>query len=219
MRGLIIDGVVASGKSTILHILNKKIIEEEPTLSKIFLSEHYTQRMLEHLRDGKKIDGQYINNHIEKIIDSLDVFQKMLDDSKFRDNPKEADLLVILERFILTHLTNDDLLNDGYSLEKAKYHFSKITSYNINQIALIIPEDKIEKRIMSTINYRNEKWKEYLYSFGDEKEIVNYYKNWQRRFLGYINQCRDIINTVIVEIKDDDFEYYSEVIFNELFKQ
>ena len=40
MKGIIIDGVAASGKTSILKLLQKKIIEENPNISKLFISEH-----------------------------------------------------------------------------------------------------------------------------------------------------------------------------------
>jgi len=218
MQGIIIDGVVASGKSAILRFLDKKITEREPSLSRIFLSEHYTQRMLEHLRDEGKLSGNHIIRHIDSIISSLENFHQMLNNSKFKDNPKKADLFVILERFILTHLSSNELSKNYYDLDAAKKHFAKIASFNISQLALIIPEDLMEDRIMSTINYRNDKWKEFLFSLGDKDDIANYYKNWQRRFIENIEQCKSIINTIIIEVKDNDFEGYSEVIMDKICK-
>ena len=53
MRGIILDGVSASGKSSILNLVQQRIVKEYPSSTKLFISEHYTQRMLEHKLEAK----------------------------------------------------------------------------------------------------------------------------------------------------------------------
>lgn len=79
MKGIIIDGVAASGKTTILKHLHNKINENNPTITKFFVSEHYTERMLEHLKESGELDGLHIKKHIENIIQALAVFSKYVE--------------------------------------------------------------------------------------------------------------------------------------------
>ncbi|OGY94165.1 MAG: hypothetical protein A2406_01655 [Candidatus Komeilibacteria bacterium RIFOXYC1_FULL_37_11] len=217
MKGIIIDGVVSSGKTSILKHLHRLISEQNPTSTKFFISEHYTERMLEHLKDKGELDGSHIKAHVDQLIHTLASFQSMLDNSKFRDNPKGADLFVTLERFILTHLSSVDI-GDKYSLDEVKAHFEILNKLGVKQVALIIPESRLKENIMSTLQYRNDAWLDYLYSRGGEKEIIEYYINWQNNFLEYINKFKDIIDTLVIEVKDQDYLQYSNTIFNSCIK-
>ncbi len=51
----IIEGVSAAGKSCLLNALQKLFVVHYPKATKLFISEHFTQRSLEHLRDGKTL--------------------------------------------------------------------------------------------------------------------------------------------------------------------
>ncbi len=217
MQGVVIDGVAASGKSTIIQHLNHKLIEESPWTSKFFLSEHYTQRVLEHLKDSHELTGHHVKSHIRDIIRTLELFQNMLEGSKFSKSPGEADMFVILERFILSYLTDSNFRN-GYSIYEIKRDLSKLSFFGIKQVALILPEDKIRDYIMSTIKYRNEKWSKYLNSIGSEKQIVKYYIDWQKKFKDNIKQFEDTIETIVIENNDNNFDFYSQIIFNEVFQ-
>lgn len=214
MKGIIIDGVAASGKTSILKNLNKSLVEIRPTMTKFFISEHYTERMLEHLKESGKLNGTYISNHVDKIINILQQFQNMLSESKFGNNPGGADLLVVLERFILTHLASLNI-EDEYKNEIVESHFKVLNSLGIKQIALVVPDEYLKERIMSTINYRNPAWKEYLFSKGGETEILKYYSDWQNKFLHYLNKYKHIIDTMVIEVRDTNYQKYSNLIIKE----
>ncbi len=210
------DGVASSGKTSILKHLHRKILEQNPSSTKLFISEHYTERILEHLKESGELTGVHIKEHVEKIIGIIADFQGMLDKSKFRNNPKGANLFVTLERFILTHITSLDIEND-YTIKEARNHFETIGKMGIKQVLLVIPEARFKEKLMSTIEHRNEAWKEHLYSKGSEKEIVAYYLNWQNNFLKYADIFKDAIDTLIVEVKDNNYAEYSDIIFNYCF--
>lgn len=213
MKGIIIDGVAASGKTSIIKQLQKKIIKEKPNISKLFISEHYTQRMLEHLAESGKLNGTHVKNHVSDIIRALNVFQDMLKKSKFIDNPNGAEMIVVLERFVLTHISSAPLENH-YKHEEISKHFRLLSSLGFSQIVLAIPEDKILERIISTTKYRNDKWKEYLLSKGTESQIKEYYKNWQKRLLYYVEKYKGSINTEIIIIEDENYSSISDMIYN-----
>jgi len=216
MKGIIIEGVASSGKTSILKHLHAKISEHFPDSTKLFISEHYTERMLEHLKDSQELRGLDIKYHIGKIVDNLENYQDMLNKSKFASNPKSANVYVTLERFILTHLSSS-LIEKEYSLNEVNRHFKKLNNMGIKQVVLTIPKEHFKERLLSTIKYRNDAWKEYLYSRGNEDEIVEYYYKWQKEFLDYADQFRDSIDTLIVEINDSDYKKYSDRIFNHCF--
>ena len=95
MRGIILDGVSASGKSSILALVQQRIVKEYPSSTKLFISEHYTQRMLEHELEAKTLSADHVEQHVDEIIDNLDRYQDMLNKSKFANNPSGAEAFVI----------------------------------------------------------------------------------------------------------------------------
>lgn len=211
MKGIIIDGVVSSGKTMIFQILQKRLAEIRPSMTKLFISEHYTQRMLEHLKEDGSLNGRDIKMHIEKVIGILSEFQSMFEASKFNNLQTNADSIAVLERFILTHLVSQEF-EDDFSMDDATVYFTKLKNLNVKQILLIIPQNKIRERIMSTLNYRNDAWKEYLLSKGSEDQIVKEYTKWQEKCLEYAENFKDHIDTEIIEVKDDDYDNYAEKI-------
>ena len=218
MKGIIIEGVASSGKTSILKHLHAKISEQFPASTKLFISEHYTERMLEHLKESKKLSGLYIKNHIGRVVDNLENYQDMLNKSKFASNPKSANAYVTLERFILTYLSSSPIEKE-YSLNEAKQHFKKLNNMGIKQVVLTIPQEHFKERLLSTLKYRNDTWKEHLYSRGNEDEVIAYYLKWQEEFLDYADKFKDSIDTLIVEIKDTDYKKYSDLIFNHCFNE
>lgn len=110
MKGRIIDGVAGSGKTTILNNVHSRLNKVVPNATKLFISEHYTERILEHYKEGRELNGEQIKDHIAKIIQTLDIYQSMLNESKFKKDPGGAEVYVTLERFILTHFSSMQFL-------------------------------------------------------------------------------------------------------------
>ena len=77
MKGIIIDGVSATGKSTILRGIQKSISKAYPDSTRLFLSEHFIQRMLEHLAQAGKLTTSDAQSHVDAIIYSIQTFAKM----------------------------------------------------------------------------------------------------------------------------------------------
>lgn len=217
MRGIIIDGVTASGKTSVLKILKQSLEASKPEMSKIFLSEHYTQRMLEHKKESGDLCFNDVKIHINEILNSLKVYDAMLKKSKFNNDPRGAELLVVLERFFLTHMIELNLNN-----EEEKYLlniYNELEEYNVKQFLLVIPEELMRDRIMSTLKYRNEYWEQFLYSLGKtEDDIVKYFIDWQRKMLSKTEEIRNNRNIKIIKIIDNDYQKISREIELDLLK-
>lgn len=70
----------------------------------MFISEHYTQRVLEHGLAVKTLTANRIEVYVDDIVRTLRVYQDMLAKSKFVNKPANADVFVAVERFIFTFL-------------------------------------------------------------------------------------------------------------------
>lgn len=211
------DGVASSGKTSILKDLHAKILEQYPTSTKLFISEHYTERMLEHLKESGALNGIHVKKHIASIVNNLADFQNMLNQSKFAFNPKSTNTFVTLERFILTHLTSLPIEKD-YSIDEARHHFSQLNEMGLGQVVLVVPKENLKERLLSTIKYRNDVWKKHLFSRGNEDEIVLYYLNWQQNFINYADKFKNSIDTLVLDVKDADYTKYSNIILNHFFR-
>jgi thymidylate kinase len=212
MKGIILDGMVATGKTTVLKHVNQLLATNQSNCSKIFLTEHYTQRMLEHFKDGDLISSKYISKHTKEIIRNLETYQDMLSVSKFSENISNAEMYVVVERFIFTLMTSSKE-NQYYTESDVAADLLRLRRINVKQIVLKIPEDKILERIMDTLQYRNDYWKGYLKSIGNEEEIFNYFLKWQQSFLNNVEKYKKFIETHIIEVPDKNFEKISDQIY------
>lgn len=212
MKGIIIEGIVGSGKTSIVKYVRQSLLEEKPNSSVVFLSEHYTQRMLEHLSENNALTPDLVKKHITQIIHTLTQFQNMLEQSKFAQNPRGSEMYVVLERFIITHFL---LFNSkkGYSKVEIKKHFHVLSDLGFSQIVLTIPKKQIKKRALSTIEHRNKTWNKYLTAKGNELEIERHYIKLQNTLLSCARQYKNQIPTEILEVKNDKFKKYAEIIF------
>lgn len=199
MRGLILDGVIASGKTTLLRRLQQRIATQTPPFSQISLTELYTERMIEHLRVDGILPGRSVRDHIEAVILSLETFERMLKASRFSEDPGPAQMLVTLDRLILTFQASEEIQDQGYSLDLIEGHFRRLASLGIQQVVLWIPPDQMKDRILLTLEYRNECWRDYLFSRGGVEEIVAHYLRWQENCLRWAEKASSFIPTRILE--------------------
>lgn len=211
MRALIIEGITASGKSTILAEVNRKLAELHPQISKTFLSEHYTQRVLEKLRDEQKLGTRHIRQHLEQITDSLLAYELMYQKSGFASKGKnERTMICLLERFILTHLLQ---YSQYYKFADAIAVLKKLQPLQMKQVVLLIPEDEFADRIMSTRKYRNHNWSKYLDTIGTEDEILVHFRKQQELLLKYSAKMGRYIDTEILEVgKNDIAEIIDQIL-------
>jgi thymidylate kinase len=71
MRGLIVEGVTASGKSTLLRLLQRHLADEHPSRTKLFLSEHYTERILEDAKARGTLTFEQALSHMTDVVATL----------------------------------------------------------------------------------------------------------------------------------------------------
>lgn len=218
MRGIVLEGISASGKSTILNLIQKRILEERPTSTKLFISEHYTQRMLEHELEAHSLTSKQVKLHAERIIRNLNVYQSMLGRSKFAERPSGADTFVTIERFLFTFLaTQSDKVGD-YSTTDIERQLGKLSKMNIRQYLLVLSEDKLEEHVNRTLTHRNEQWADYVDKKGGVDGIVKESMEWQENFLKLADKYKRSIKTEIIPIKDWDYGIIADTIFNNEYK-
>ena len=128
-----------------------------PHSTKLFISEHYTQRMLEHALENNTLNSQMVKRHIDQIIDQLQMYQLMLDESKFTMKPSGAQAFVTIERFLLTFLaTQSGRALQDYSLKDVRVQLDKLRQLNITQYIFVLSKDRLRKHIKRTLTHKND---------------------------------------------------------------
>lgn len=219
MKGIIIKGISASGKSSVLRHVQKRLQDEMPHSTKLFISEHYTQRMLEHALENHTLDSQMVKGHIDKLIGYLQMYQSMLNESKFALNPSRAEAFVTIERFLLTFpATYSGRFLIDYSLEEAKVQLTKLGRMNITQYILVLSKDRLRKHLQRTLTHRNDKWVAYLAANGGLDKMVDESIEWQDNLLRLSESLKQSISTRIIEITSWDYRKIADTIFNNEYK-
>lgn len=220
MKGIIIEGISASGKSSVLRHVQKRLQDEMPHSTKLFISEHYTQRMLEHALEYHTLNSQMVKRHIDKLIGYLQMYQTMLNESKFALSPSGAEAFVTIERFLLTFLaTHSERFLKDYPLEESKVQLDKLRMMNITQYILVLSKDRLRKHLQRTLTHRNDKWISYIAANGGLESMVDESMKWQDNLLRLSESFKQSIPTRIIEITSWDYQRIAETIFNNEYRE
>lgn len=215
MKGVIIEGVSAIGKSTILSGLQDKISQTYPNSTKLFISEHYTQRMLEHIAEKGELQPSDIRNHVDAIIKNISTYQQMLDHSKFAARPSGAQAFATVERFLFTYLMSDDQpKKQKYSKISASRQLKKMKELNFAQYLIVASPDKLKRNLADTLDRRNEAWAQYVKEKGGIDKIAETSLEWQNKLTQLAKKYEREFPTKVITI---DNKTYDQVV-NEIFE-
>ena len=201
----IIEGVTAAGKSCLLSALQNLSVTYYPKATKLFISEHFTQRNFEHLCGEENLFSA-VQENLDTTLLVLEEFQGKLNQSKFVQ--KKTLLQGSIERFYLTYLV-EGLIN----LKLAKEIAVRLKCIRCQQVILKIPPALIEERVFSTVKYRNQDWQEYLDSLGSRKQIVKYFTEWQKKLLTYAQEMELMIPTLYLNTEKEDWNTLAKTLY------
>lgn len=220
MKGIILEGVSAIGKSTILKGLQEKINDAHPNSTKFYISEHYTQRMLEHILERDELEAEHVRQHLNLIIKNLSLYQRMLDDSKFAERPSGAQAYVTIERFLFTYLMmDDDAMKTRYSKRVANRQFKAMQDLHLNQYLLVASRSKIRANIEDTLSRRNDAWAAYVETKGGVDAIADTSFNWQGKMVALAEKYQKYLPTIIIQVDDKSYEEIIDEIFEKEFNE
>ncbi|HEY9637092.1 MAG TPA: hypothetical protein V6D14_27075 [Coleofasciculaceae cyanobacterium] len=115
ISGWIIEGVVASGKTTFLKELQQILANRHPGRTKVCISEHYTERILEDKKTKRSLTARAAIDLAYNIVDKLEGIASWKSESKFCQNEGNAVIDSTLERFLGSHYANLKTMNLWYS--------------------------------------------------------------------------------------------------------
>lgn len=175
MYGLLLEGICGTGKTTLLHSLQRAERFTDRTYpSSIVLSEHQTQRVLEY---KERVDGLVVADNLallEQHVAYFEALQHHLDEMVWCNNGQTAMRIpYILERFHFTHVYHYSHMawEDVAEIDR------RLGELNCKLCVLTIDDAVLEERIISS---RNASWRRYISRFGKtDAEIIAYYSEQQ----------------------------------------
>ncbi|NER99016.1 MAG: hypothetical protein F6J86_35205 [Symploca sp. SIO1B1] len=204
ISGWIIEGVVASGKTTFLQELQQILAHRHPARTRICISEHYTERVLEDNKAKQTLTAKATIDLASNIVEQLEGIASWKSESKFRHNEGNAVIDSTIERFLGSHYANLTTMNlwSLNSQDQSRiidiYHRLEVLGFSV--VILKLPDSWISQAIASTKLYRNTAWSQYLEAIGNDEEVGDYYLNWQNQLLEFYNTLSEQIEIQIVTV-------------------
>lgn len=215
MKGVILEGVTGAGKSRISSHLQRILASDAPSNTKLFLGEHYTDRVLEHLRDGGKLTPAHVLVHLHRITSVLSPLRVAKADSKFAGRDGNTTVLVVIERFLLGHIASMTIAEPGswslaaHVVDAMAALYQNVRDCGLHTVVLRIAPEALGERVLSTRRYRNAAWRDYLARQGDDDAIVRYHGALQGVLLDYCGTLQAIVQPTFVDVGADwgDHQY------------
>src|SRR5947209_12604938 len=92
MTGLVVEGVVAAGKTTLLGHLQRHLVDLRPACTRLVLSEHYTERVLEDKRATRMLTPDDVLTHAAGVLQLIESLHALSAGSKLaRSTPRPVD--------------------------------------------------------------------------------------------------------------------------------
>lgn len=203
-QGLILEGISGTGKTSVFEALtthNKmKLI---PAKSRLLLSEHHTQRILE-IEEQK---GVLTPQHHLALMDQLVTFVEILHHRTCHrewnsDHVQEHDLFYLFERFHLTHVFRFSHMN--WSLVAPID--DRLNALGAKLCMLTVNAESLETRLFSR---KHECWLNYLKQYGNSPvEVVETLMLRQQLALNLTEQSS--LPTLVVDTSDNSIEQVTE---------
>lgn len=204
ISGWIVEGVVASGKTTLIQELQQILANRYPARTKVFISEHYTERVLEDEKAKGSLTAQSTIDLASKIVKELEGIAAWKSESKFCHNRGNAVIDSTLERFLGSHYANLKTMNLWHSDSEDESRiidiYNRLSILGFSVVILKLPDSLISRAVASTKLYRNAAWCQYLETIGNDEEVGSYYLNWQNKLFEFYHTLSEDIEIKIVMV-------------------
>lgn len=216
INGWILEGVVASGKTTLITELQKVLATKHSSRTKVYISEHYTERVLEDEKANGILTAQATIDLASHIVEKLESIASWKSGSKFHQNQGNAMIDSILERFLGSHYANLKTLElwDSTSEDEFKIRdiYKRLEELGFSVVILKLPDFLINQAVATTKLYRNAAWSQYLEEIGNDEQVSIYYLNWQNKLFEFYNRISKFIEIKTITVDSIHHrDYYSEL--------
>lgn len=213
MRGIILEGVTASGKTTLLKYLQRRLVGIRPGSTKVVISEHYTERVLEDIKANGELLHSHAFAHLDGVLEQLEQMQSWKETSKFAENRENAEIFVFLERFLGSHVANLEItcgrVPDEAFFKTARELYQRAGILGFTIAILRLPPERLAASLNDTYARRNDKWRTYLDTIGNKASLIDYHTRWQASLLQFYNEMEGTCPIEIIEspVSSDKTEY------------
>ena len=161
-QGLIIEGVSGTGKTAVLdNLLRHTFLTDLPASSRLVLTEHHTQRVLESKEQAGSLQPRHHIELLDSIVTFLETLQARTRERGWKqESLMDTDLFFILERFHLSHVFRFPHLfwDDVVPID------SRLHAVGARLCLLTANEASLEKRLFAR---KHACWNQYLKQYGD----------------------------------------------------
>lgn len=171
LRGLVLEGVSGIGKSTLIEALRRDPDLIPPRATFVFVSEHYTERVLEDDRGSRTLTPTQAFRHTDGLLRWIRTLAALKTGSKFADREGNAEIVVIVERWTGSMLAN--LATDAGRTVSAPHarglarQVEALRALGLETMLLLASrEDELSELLTEAGRSRNEVWKQYLAGLG-----------------------------------------------------
>ncbi|MFC1601889.1 hypothetical protein ACFL34_06015 [Candidatus Sumerlaeota bacterium] len=198
--GLIIEGICGTGKTTLFHALLQCIrFVQKSFLSTIALSEHQTQRVLEHKEREQGLAPADNIALLDQHVTYWESIHTRLEQMPWRqDNRTNMRMLYILERFHFTHVYHYRHMNwrDVQGID------ARLAQLNCKLCLLTMSDTMMEQRIITS---RDAGWRDYLKQYGETNdEIIEHYIAQQELLRRLCEQSQ--LDTLIIDTSESSID-------------
>lgn len=153
MTGLLIEGIVASGKTSLIRAM-QAMPEWQRRSSKLLLSEFFTERANEHLRSR---DSEAYRGLMQKNLRILEAARQIEIASPLLSQGTDRELCFLLERF---HLTNAVSYADG-EFDGFREIDLALARLNCRLVLLVVDDRMVPARVAEVFRQRGAAWQQY----------------------------------------------------------
>ncbi|HPU84118.1 MAG TPA: hypothetical protein PLE60_02120 [Candidatus Latescibacteria bacterium] len=176
MTGLLLEGIVASGKTSVIRAI-QALPAWQRRSSKLLLSEFFTERANEHLRNR---DADAYRALMHKNLRILDAARQIEMASPLLSEESGRELCYLLERF---HFTNAISYADGL-LETYRDIDLTLARLNCRVVVLLVEESMVSSRVAEVFRQRGQAWQAYQKRLEEKVgDLGTHYVGVQRAFV------------------------------------
>lgn len=208
-HGIILEGISGTGKTTVFEsLLTHDKINSMPSKSKLALSEHHTQRVLELEEQLGRLLPQHHIELLDELVTFVEIRSKRTSHRGWDSSlVQEHDLFYIFERFHLTHV---------YRFPYMRWHHvanidERLKNLGAKMCLLTVNAEALEERLYSR---RNECWLNYLKQYGKSPaEIISTLMGRQQLALELT--IKSSLPSLVIDTSDTSIFQITETIASE----
>ncbi|MBL7995343.1 hypothetical protein JNM05_08215 [bacterium] len=194
MAGLVLEGIVGSGKTSVMHYVRKYFVEQN--CSTLILTEDDTEGPMEPFRSSSPLESISHLNRLLSIIETIHAIQKPTHAKPLHE------LFFVFERFHLSHCVDIAGLENFHLYSDID---RRLNTFCAKLVVLSVPESDIKERsVVTTKQHRHEKWGRYLNQIAPTDEgVARHYLAQQENLLTLCQKSG--IPSMVVDTADRDW--------------